>query len=180
MQNKRKKIYKLIYSALFAALVSVSTMIIRIPILTNGYVHLGDGCVLLAGFILNCYYGPIAAGIGSAFADIFAGYAVYVPATFIIKAVVALIANRIFTVFSKGKESSRVRRFWGITIGGICAELFMTISYFLFEAIILGYGLGAVVGIVGNIVQGSVGIVSSLIFMAVIDRIRFNSKFIER
>ena len=44
---------KLIFAALMAALTCVSTMIIKIPTPTNGYIHPGDGFVLLSGLLLG-------------------------------------------------------------------------------------------------------------------------------
>lgn len=48
--------------------------------------------VLLCGWLLGPIYGTIAAGLGPALADIFSGYVVYAPATFVIKALMALVA----------------------------------------------------------------------------------------
>lgn len=45
-----KNIRKLVLAALLAALTAVATMIIRIPTPTQGYIHLGDGMVLIAAF----------------------------------------------------------------------------------------------------------------------------------
>ena len=42
-----KNIRKLVLAALLAALTAVATMIIRIPTPTQGYIHLGDGMVLI-------------------------------------------------------------------------------------------------------------------------------------
>ena len=87
----KNKLVKLVFTSLFAALVCVSTMMIKIPTSTNGYVHLGDAMVLLSGFLLGPLYGVIAAAIGSMFADVFGSYFIYAPATFIIKGMTALL-----------------------------------------------------------------------------------------
>ena len=65
------KTKKIIITALFAALTCVATMIVKIPTPTMGYIHPGDAIVLLSGFILGPVYGGLAAGIGSAFSDLF-------------------------------------------------------------------------------------------------------------
>ena len=88
MHSKTKKI---ITSALMAALVCVATMIIHIPSPLKGYINIGDCVVLLAGWMLSPCYGFLAAGLGSALADLFSGYVTYAPATFIIRAIVPLI-----------------------------------------------------------------------------------------
>ena len=80
----------LIYTALFTALCCIATMLIQIPLAaTNGYIHLGDAFVILSGIILGRKYGGFAAGVGSAFADLFTGYAYFAPVTFVIKFLVA-------------------------------------------------------------------------------------------
>ena len=60
-------------AALMAAMACVATMVIKIPIpATGGYINLGDCIVLLSGIILGPVYGGIAAGLGSALADLLA------------------------------------------------------------------------------------------------------------
>ena len=89
MRNTTKKI---VTAALFASLVCVATMIVKIPSPMKGYLNLGDCVVLLCGWLLSPLYGFLAAGLGSALADLFSGYIIYAPATFIIKGGMALIA----------------------------------------------------------------------------------------
>ena len=64
----------IITAALLAALTTVATMVIRIPTPTLGYIHLGDGMVLICGILLGPGLGAVAAGIGSMLADLFGGY----------------------------------------------------------------------------------------------------------
>ena len=90
MKNQTQK---LVLTALFAALTCVATMVIRIPTPgTGGYIHPGDALVILSGLILGPAYGFIAAGLGSGLSDLIGGYLFYVPATFLIKGLVACLA----------------------------------------------------------------------------------------
>ncbi len=57
-----------------AALTCIATMIIHIPTPGLGYIHFGDGMVLLSGILLGPLYGSLSAGIGSMLADVFSGY----------------------------------------------------------------------------------------------------------
>lgn len=50
---KDSKIRKLVMAALLAALTYVATTVIKIPTPTGGYVHPGDGMVLLSGWLLG-------------------------------------------------------------------------------------------------------------------------------
>ena len=71
---------KHITAALFAALTFAATMAVRIPTPgTSVYIHPGDALVILSGVILGPSSGFLAAGIGSALADLLGGYFVYVP-----------------------------------------------------------------------------------------------------
>ena len=92
---------KIVMASMLAALCCVATMIIKIPSPLKGYLNLGDCVVLLSGFMLSPLYGFLAAGVGSALADIFSGYLVYAPATFVIKGIMALIAFYGFKLLSR-------------------------------------------------------------------------------
>ena len=86
-----KKTKKTVMAALMAALICVATFVVRIPTPLHGYVNLGDCLVLFAASILSPWYAALAAGLGSALADLISGYVIYAPATFVIKALMALL-----------------------------------------------------------------------------------------
>lgn len=160
---KKLDIKKLVVAALLASFVCVATMIIQIPNGLGGYLNLGDCIVLLCGWLLGPVYGALAAGVGSALADVFASYVVYAPATFIIKALMAVIAFYIVKfVPSKGRVA--------LLFSGIFAEFWMILGYFLFEGVFL-YGFGtALASALPNSVQGIVGIVCAFLLKEFIDR----------
>ena len=87
-----QKLRKLVMAALFAALTTVMTMVIRIPSPMSGYVNLGDCAVLLSAWILGPGLGCAAAGIGSMLADLL-GYPLYAPGTLVVKGLMALAAG---------------------------------------------------------------------------------------
>lgn len=150
---RNKTVNKIVLSALFAALAYVATSIIRVPIdATGGYVNIGDTIVLLSAWMIGGIYGALAAGIGSAMADLLAGYSVFVPGTFLIKFLMALAAYLIFIMIKK----SNIYKIVGYIISGVAAELIMVLGYFLYESTILGYGLGAAASIPGNLTQAGV------------------------
>ncbi len=155
MNNNQKvdgKTKKLVTAAVFASLICVATLILRIPSPFKGYIHLGDGIVLLAGWLLPPAYSFLAAGVGAALADVFSGYTVYAPVTFIVKGIMAQIAYFCFLVLSK-KVSEAIS--WLIS-GGLAVAL-MVLGYFAFEWIL--YGEAAVFNIPLNAVQGFAGVV---------------------
>ncbi len=119
----KTKTQKIVMAAMLAALVCVATMIVKIPSPLKGYLNLGDCVVLLSGWILSPVYGFLAAGIGSALADLFSGYVTYAPATFLIKGIMALIAYFGFAWFQKGLPALPSR-----IISGVLAEAFMVLG----------------------------------------------------
>ena len=153
-------------AALMAALACVATMIIKIPSPLKGYINLGDCIVLVAGWQLSPAWGFLAAGLGSALADILSGYVVYWPATFLIKGLMALVAFYVFKLLHNkfGNLVSRI-------ISGIGAEIVMIVGYFIFAGFLYGFG-PAVVNIPANAVQGIAGILIGIVVMKICDQSR--------
>ena len=85
-----KKLKKLIITALFTAIIFIATFFIKFPA-ASGYVHLGDSLIYLCALIIGSPYGALAGALGEGLADLSGGYAVYAPATIIIKAALAFV-----------------------------------------------------------------------------------------
>ena len=158
------KTTRIVVASLMAALTCVATMIIKIPSPLEGYLNLGDCVVLVAGWMLSPAYGFLAAGLGSALADLLSGYAIYAPATFVIKGLMALVAFAACKLLQKkiGKLAARL-------IGGVSAEVLMIAGYFVFEGCMYGFG-PSVVNIPANAVQGVAGIIVGLLLIKVFEK----------
>jgi len=115
----------------------------------------------MAGWMLSPGYGFLAAGVGSALADLFSGYMTYVPATFVIKGVMALMVFVCYKLMSKrlGSLVSQI-------IGGVLAEAVMVFGYFVFEGFLYGF-VPSLVNIPANCVQGAAGLVMGIILIRV-------------
>ncbi len=160
---KNNSLRKLVISAMFAALACVATLVIHVPIpATNGYINLGDCMVLLSGYILGPTYGVIAAAIGSALSDAILGYFIYVPATFVIKGLVALVAALLGNFGKSG--------FLRLTLAGILSEAIMVAGYYLYESVLYGF-VGALGGVAGNLIQATGGIIVSLILVLALGKV---------
>lgn len=149
-----RKIVRLVLTGLLTALVCAATMVIKVPTPTNGYVNVGDALVLLSGWALGPAYGFFAAGVGSALADLISGYGTYVAGTLLIKGTMAVMAS-----VAVNHGSSMLK----LILSGILAEVLMIGGYFLYESVLLGYGLAAAASIPGNAVQGGVGLVLGIL-----------------
>ena len=155
MKNNRNHLLKISAAAAMMALTCVLTLAVRIPSPTKGYLNLGDCAVLFGGWLLGPVCGPIAGGMGSALADLFAGYPVYIPGTLVIKAVMAFLAALVPYRFRR-KESAHPGI--GFVLSAVIAEGFMTAGYWLYEAFVVGEGFAAAfAGVSGNVVQGIAG-----------------------
>lgn len=143
-----------VLTALFAALVCVATMFIRIPSPTGGYLNLGDGIVLLSACMLGPVYGTAAAGLGSMLADLLSGFPLYAGGTLVIKSLSALAACLLFRKLS-GRVEGIVPR---VILSGACGEIVMVLGYFVYSATLLSYGPGAAAEIPGNLAQGAAGV----------------------
>ena len=166
---KMKNVQKLVTAALMAALVFVATLLVQIPIpATGGYVNFGDGFVILSGVLLGPVYGALAAGIGAMLTDLITGYAVYIPATFLIKACMAIVAY--FLVRRVG------RRFVAYLASSVCAEAVMVLGYFVYEALALGFGKAAIASLIPNLTQGAAGVFIACVLLSAINR---NQKLIQ-
>lgn len=168
MNNEKTR--KLVWAALFAALTTIATMAIPIPSVMGGYVNAGDAVVILSAFLLGPGWGALAAGLGSALADLFAGYIIYAPATLIIKALMALAAGAILRKAKKSKHLPMA------ILASLTAELIMVAGYFAYEATVLGYGLAAAANIPANCGQAAFGIVAGTSLFYALMRIPYVQK----
>jgi ECF transporter S component (folate family) len=135
IMEKLKNPRFLVAASLLAALTFIATTVIKIPTPTFGYIHIGDGFVLLAGLLLGPVTGGLAAGIGSALSDILGGYASWAPATFIIKFLTAATASLLYSAATKNKENKTKRLY--LLLPAAAAELVMTLGYFFYNIIFL-------------------------------------------
>lgn len=166
-----KKLINLILSALMAALTCIATMIIHIPTPAFGYIHFGDGMVLLSGIFLGPFYGSLSAGIGSMLADVFSGYMGFAPATLIIKALAALAGGIVYHLILKF-PLPRGENILAVILGGISGGFIVVAGYYLFSAFVLGMGpVAALVDIPFNVVQTAFGIIGAALLQPVMGKI---------
>ncbi len=189
---KLKKINNLVMAALFSALICLATLLITVgsPI-AGGYINLGDCFVFSTIIVLPMGYSMLAAGIGSALADLISGHAIYSPASFVIKALMALVAwliysdtkkkfalpEKSYSVSDKKKKANSRKMLLLKIISSFTAEIIMCAGYFAYEALILGYGMGAVTNIPMNAIQAIAGMIFSVILSTAFEKSKIISKF---
>ena len=158
------KLKNIIYTAMFAAIICVMTIIVKIPA-AGGYYHIGDAFIYFAGVCLPFPYASVAGALGGSFADLISGYAIYAAPTFIIKACMV----GFFT--DKKTRVLCVRNITAIVVASV-----ITVSGYFFTYVILYGFAGALTDIYGNIGQV---VSSAVIFVAagaVVDRTNIRNK----
>jgi uncharacterized repeat protein (TIGR04002 family) len=158
--KKSKTIKHLTYSAILAALIFLSTAYLAMPLPVLGYVHLGDGFILLAAAILPTPYAVGAAVIGAGAADIVSGYVIYLPATVIIKAITAMLIS------SKDKKMISVRNLTAL----IPAVLVCCGGYYLYESLIYKSFVSPIASVPFNLVQSALGGIIFVLLGVLIDK----------
>ena len=158
----KSKTYQLTVGGILAALVFVCTYFLKLPVpMSGGYVHLGDGVILLGASAVGMLCVPGAA-VGSLLADLLLGWPAYAIPTFLIKGGVAAVA-----AFGSKQKNPWL---WGLWL--VLAEGVMAAGYFLVEWLVLGYGFaGAFGNVPGNLLQGGSGIVLAFLLAPALRRV---------
>ena len=167
----RKRVEKLVLSAVFCALVFAATWI-SVPAPSVGNVNLGDAMILLCAWILGGPWSVVAAAMGAALTDLAGGYAIYAPGTLVIKALMVAVALGVCRLM----KGLRVSDFWARLLSGIAAELVMIAGYLLYEAFFLSLGAGALLNLPFNAIQGTVCVTAALLCHQLLRRTGFFGK----
>lgn len=158
----QKRTQKLAFAALFGALTFAATWV-AFPSPFGGNVNLGDCILLIAAWLPLEPWSIFAAAIGATFTDLAAGYAIYAPATFLIKALMVTVA----VLIKRGMP--KIPNVWRALLSGVAAELVMVVGYFAYESILYG-AASAVLNIPFNLAQGGIAIVAAIVLSFVLSR----------
>ena len=127
--NKNLTTKKLVYVALFTALVYIFSRFFQIPIVTpfgQTRFHLGNAFCLLAGILMGPGFGGLAAGLGSALFDLFDPvYFTSAPITFDTKFALAFGAGAIYRKRNELVDKKR------LVIAAILGQLTYVFLYLL-------------------------------------------------
>lgn len=164
---KKLTTQKLVYMALFTALVYIFSRFFQIPIVTplgQTRFHLGNVFCLLSGLLMGPIYGGISAGLGSALFDLFDPvYFTSAPITFITKFAMAFVAG---ILYKKRKDLVDTPK---LLIASILGQLTYVILYlgktFIKNKVVLGLTMEATMAEV--IQKGSVSMVNAVISIIV-------------
>ncbi len=126
----RTNIKRISITALFSALILVTTAYVKIP-LVLGYIHIGDIFIMLGCYFLPMPFCLISAALGASLADLVAGYVPYMPITAFAKILLA-----VFCRIALRREKVKI---WEMIIYPLIGSLLMVVSYLIFEGFYYGW-----------------------------------------
>ena len=148
---KNNKIKYMCIAGVLTALVFVVTAYLHIP-MYNGYIHFGDGIIYLAACLLPLPYAVAVGAGGALLSDCVTGFAIWAPASVIIKALTTLL-------FSSKKDTIiNIRN----SLVLLPAAILCAGGYYLYEALLYGNFVAPLASISSNIIQS---IASSIVFV---------------
>ncbi|MDO4800063.1 MAG: ECF transporter S component [Bacillota bacterium] len=157
---------KLTHIAVFAAIVLLTTMVVSIPVPgTNGYIHLGDASIFLAGALLGPFGGALAGGIGSMLADILSGYAHWALPTLLIKSLMGAVVGVLLL------RPSNKKRLLSEVIAMTASGAIMIVGYYIAAAILYGNWATPIASIPMNLVQFAAGLTIALMVLTGLKRV---------
>ncbi len=158
----QKRTQKLAFAALFGALTFAATWV-AFPSPFGGNVNLGDCILLITAWLPLEPWSILSVAIGATFTDLVAGYAIYAPATFVIKALMVTVALLVKHGMPK------LPAVWRALVSGVVAELVMAAGYFAYEIILYGVGT-ALLNVPFNLAQGGIAIAAAILLSLVLSR----------
>jgi len=148
----------LVLTAVLIALATLFTMYTKIPVPgIRGYFNVGDVVIMTSALLLGRKYGAYIGAIGPALADLFLGYAVFVPITFVVKGIEGYLVGTVYN--NKTTTSALV----ATIVGGIV----IVAGYFIAEYFVFDPGV-AIASILTNTIQAVMSVIISMILYAIL------------
>ena len=166
MLNLKISTKRIVFTAMFAAIVFVGRRLSVPAPFGNGYIHLGDSFIYLCATLIPMPYCAVAAALGAGFADLLSGYVIYVPATAVIKFAMACGFS------CKGERIFNVRSAVAASVAGAINVL----GYFVYECFLYGVA-GAAASVPSNIIQSVGGGALFAVIALVLDKVAFKKTF---
>ena len=171
-------------TAMMTAMIMIATTFFKVPN-AMGYIHLGDGFVLLAAIILPKKYACFAGGVGAGLADIYGGYAVWAPWTLVIKIVMVLIVQLFFDFLMKRASNGKhIAKIAGIPFAElfayVLAVLWTVSGYYVAQGFISGNWAAPIADVPGNVLQAAVGSVIAILVSVTLGKTSLGRSFYYR
>ena len=162
----KEHIKSIVFTALFAAMITVMTAYVCHIQTATGYIHFGDGLIFLAACFLPKGYGVAAAAIGGGVADLLT-YPSWTLPTIIIKGLMAL-------PFSN--KSTKILTARNLISMGI-AVVINTVGYFVAGAIFAGNFTTPIADIPSSLIQDAGSIVIFVVVAFALEKTGLKKQF---
>lgn len=156
--RKKATTFYVVLIALFSALVCVLTVFVQIPV-GFGYINFGDALIFIAASMLGPIGGAVVGALGSSLADIFTGFVVYAPFTFVIKGAEGFLCGILYLYVFK-KQRPILRRLYSMLIAGSV----IIVGYFLTDWILFGWA-ASLFNFISGPIQVGVSLIIAMIIM---------------
>jgi uncharacterized membrane protein len=148
--------------AILAAVTTVLTRVVQVPLPARGYINLGDVAIVFTALTLGPFSGALAGGLGTAFADLLSGpYAFWAPISLVVHGLQGLLIGFI----AQARPGNLVLQI----AGGIVGMVMMAGGYLLAGVFLEGGG-PALTEVPGNLIQGGAGVVLGILVSAAVSR----------
>ncbi|MCI6407946.1 ECF transporter S component [Veillonella caviae] len=148
----------LVLTAVLIALATLLTMYTKIPVPgIRGYFNIGDVVIMTSALLLGRKKGAYIGAIGPALADLFLGYAVFVPITFVVKGIEGYLVG---TLYNKDGYGSAL-------LATIAGGVIIVAGYFIAEYFVMDPGV-AFGGLLTNTIQAVMSVIISMILYTIL------------
>lgn len=151
--SKNKSAVKIATLAISIAIVTVFTMVVRIPT-GKGYLNLCDVAIAFLAYSLGPITAGVAGGLGPALADAIGGYPQWAIVSFVVHGIEGLV----MALIVYGKNTSFIRK----VIAAASCVVIVAGGYFALSGFFLTGWEASIAEIPGNIMQSLVGAVLGL------------------
>ncbi len=155
-------IKKITQCGVLAAIACVLTMVPQIPNGAGGYVHFGDCIIYLAALLTGPASAAVVGAVGHGLADLFSGYAIFVPGTFIIKGLMGFVIGKIIYGHYTAPR---------FVAAAFAALAIVTGGYFLYEAPVLGME-AAMTSLISSPIQWLMSVAASAVVLPIALRLK--------
>ena len=148
--------------AVLAAVTTVLTRIVQVPLPARGYINLGDVAIVFTAITLGPFSGALAGGLGTALADLLSGpYAFWAPISLVVHGLQGLLVGLIAGV----KPNNVLLQ----CLGGLVGIAVMAGGYLAAGIFLEGTG-PALTEVPGNLIQGAAGVLLGILVAAAVLR----------
>lgn len=168
--TSKVKTFDLIFTAMLAALVFVSTSLlnIKLPIGQGGLIHLGTAMLFIAALLFGPKKGALAGAIGMGIFDLVGGWLIWAPITIVARFLQGFIVGKI--AWSNGFKGDSVKL---NIIAAVASMPVMIAVYYVGQAIMFKNWVAPLASLPGDIAQNLIGLLIAIPAVTVLKKVSF-------